>query len=969
MKHLRPLLLALALLLLPAPAALAQRPPCLPCAGVSVDSPDEVAEALAGVPALGEDARFYVRWRHELGTPWSRETAARLAARGATPWVELVFRTPSPLSGNGVSLEEELEAAARIAAAAHPVTHFQIRWSGFTADTLGEYAFLFKRASVALSGALPAARILPQGLPADPAALESFYGEETAAYLDGVALQPAPEVELAAALSALGTLDPGRPVVVDGVPFPADPFAAPAVAARHAANGVSLTLFALDEPTTATLAPLAVLANELAGDLSFDPYSSPTGADAWSFVRGADLGLRVVVAPTDGPVSLHFSDPQLRSPERVSLETAEPETLFDLSRGPDGLRVGLEDVRAGAVLRLERMTVAELEGIEEKLLVEEERQMPVEEILRRLQAFEDDQLRRVDHYEAVNTTHLRFAGGGDQTFEVTFQGPFYFRQGAGFDWAWTTLYLNGVRWRAARFPEIPLIQPEKAAALPLEITFTRDYRYRLRGTTSVEGRDAWIVDFAPRPGVDAEGKRLFRGTVWVDREHYGRLRTRAIQLGLQGEVISSEETVRFLPVDAAGQPTDYGPQAFWLPLHTAGQQLLSIANNALTVEREILLENVKINGPDFEGRREVTLASEVTMVRDTEKGLRYLVPSDEGPGRVVKEGFDRSKIFLLGGIFYDDALDYPLPLAGVDYFSLGFRESENQVNFFFGGALLTLDVANPRFLGSRFDAGFEVFGLAVPLADSVYHDGREIEAEEVETRRASAEVDLGRPIGNFFRLGLQYDATYLAFSSADDTAGDFTVPSDHLLSTVNLSGRYSRSGYKLGFTASYNHRSSWDPWGTPDQVASFDPDTQEFTTWELQAAKSWYLGGFQTLGAELNWVDGEHLDRFSKYEFGFFGSTRVHGYQSNRVRAEEAALVHLTYGFEVAELLRLEAIGDVAWATDQATGLSDELLAGVGVAGSFLGPWQTLVRLDVGVPVAGPDDGFVAYVVFLKLFR
>jgi hypothetical protein len=27
------------------------------------------------------------------------------------------------------------------------------------------------------------------------------------------------------------------------------------------------------------------------------------------------------------------------------------------------------------------------------------------------------------------------------------------------------------------------------------------------------------------------------------------------------------------------------------------------------------------------------------------------------------------------------------------------------------------------------------------------------------------------------------------------------------------------------------------------------------------------------------------------------------------------------------------------------------------------------VNLDVGVPVAGPDDGFVLYVVFLKLFK
>jgi hypothetical protein len=34
-----------------------------------------------------------------------------------------------------------------------------------------------------------------------------------------------------------------------------------------------------------------------------------------------------------------------------------------------------------------------------------------------------------------------------------------------------------------------------------------------------------------------------------------------------------------------------------------------------------------------------------------------------------------------------------------------------------------------------------------------------------------------------------------------------------------------------------------------------------------------------------------------------------------------------------------------------------------------MGPWQTVVNLDVGTPVAGPDSGFVLYVVFLKLFK
>ena len=84
------------------------------------------------------------------------------------------------------------------------------------------------------------------------------------------------------------------------------------------------------------------------------------------------------------------------------------------------------------------------------------RQMPVEEILRRLQAFEDAQSRKLDHFQATNTTHLRFQVGPPGSIDATFEGDFFFRQGKGYDWAWRSFYINGVRWRGERIPELPL---------------------------------------------------------------------------------------------------------------------------------------------------------------------------------------------------------------------------------------------------------------------------------------------------------------------------------------------------------------------------------------------------------------------------------------------------------------------------------------------------------------------------------
>jgi hypothetical protein len=440
-----------------------------------------------------------------------------------------------------------------------------------------------------------------------------------------------------------------------------------------------------------------------------------------------------------------------------------------------------------------------------------------------------------------------------------------------------------------------------------------------------------------------------------------------VQIGLEGEVLSNEETLHYSPVDASGQPAAWASESFVMPLRLVAQQIVSVVNSTLVIERETLLTAVRINGPGFEEARKGVEASEMTMVRDTDKGLRYLV-KDEAGERVVKEGFDTSKLFLVGGVFYDDALDYPLPLAGLNYFSFDFKGTGKQLNTFFAGALLTADVAEPRLFGSRFDAGADVFALAVPLTDTLFRDDEEINEEDVESRVASFGLKIGHPLGNFVKVGLEYSLLSLNYGKADDTADELTIPSDNITHSLDLTTSFARSGYRLSASGSYNRRSKWDFWGLPGNP-EWNEDKEDFLRWEMRASKTWHLPRFQKVGLEVDYAGGSDLDRFNKYQFGFFGGTRVHGYQSNRVRASEVWAAHASYGFEIGEVLRLDAVADAALATDDETGLDNELLSGVGLQGSFIGPWQTLVNLDLGVPVAGPDDGFVLYLVFLKLFR
>ena len=967
------LLLSSALAALLPTALVAQSPPCIPCAGVLVEEPTAIYEALASSPTVEGDARLYVAWPAELDGSARPEPMEEIAQRGGTPWVVLQLRTPSPVLENVEALERELEEVARLAAAAGERSHFQIDWQPASGmPDAGEHAFVLKRVAVAVTGGRSDARVLAGPYAADPAWLRALYAEDVAAYLDGLALEgsalAAGDLDrLAAATGVIRELDPGKPIVLDALPWPDDPSRTLAESARAAAAGFAVTLFDRPQPSAADLAPLKVLAEEFQGDLSYDSSSTPSGPEeAWTFVRGEDLSLRVIATTPAGleQASFFFSDPQLRSPATIDLTTGESLPSFRQERTARGLVVPVDQPGPTTLLRLERMTAAELEGIEERVEVATDRGIPVEEILRRLQAVEDAQARRIDHYQATSTMHLRF-GTGVNSFEATFVGPFFFRQGEGFDWAWRDFYVQGVKWRGKKLPELPLVQPEKAAALPLEILFTKEYAYRLRGTATVEGRDTWVVDFEPVAGQDAKG--LYQGTVWIDRDIYARVKTRALQLGLEGDVISNEETTYFQPLDAQGQPAPWSTESYFLPTRVVGQQLLSVLNATTQIEKETLLEAVIFNQDGFEEARKAVLDSEVTMVRDTDKGLRYLVKEDDGT-RVVQEEFDVSRTFLLGGLFYDESLDFPLPLAGINFLSFDFKGTGKQVNLFFAGALVVGNIAEPRLFGSRWDAGANIFSLFVKGSDQQFRGGIEQPNEEIENRPFSFSTFLGRPLGAFGKLDFTYRLDWDVYGRTDDTDPDFVLPEDTITHAVGAEVSYKRAGYSLQAEGFYHTRQDWAFWGLPGNT-EFDQGQEDFITWGVSAGKTWWLPRFQKFGLELEILGGEDLDRFSKYDFSFFGDASVAGYASGVVRAEEASALHLTYGLNLGELLRVEVRGDAAWASDEASGLEDELLAGVSLNGTVIGPWQTIVNFDLGIPVEGPADGLVAYLVFLKLWK
>jgi hypothetical protein len=827
-----------------------------------------------------------------------------------------------------------------------------------------DHAFLIKRAAVAVTGASLDATFIAGPLKADPESLRALYREEVAAYVDLIAL--APGDDLMNTLATLGELDPGKPMVLDALPMSGRPEKTVARVAESAAAGFAVTFFEAGPVTAADLAPLKRMARELRGDLVFDPYSSPSGADsAWAFVR-EDLGLRVVVEPRPDTNDLEvvFADAQLRTPTTVDLATGEERHLYDTSRGVDGLTIRLHDPDDVVMLRLERPSAEELEAFGQQIDVGAGREIPVEEILRRLQAFEDALGRRLDHFQASRSLHLRFQAA-QGAFEASYAGEFFYRRDHGFDWVWRDFYVGGVKWKSKKIPSVPLIQPEKVASMPAEIRFTKDYGYQLRGTATMDGRDCWVIDF--RPLEPAPGRSLYRGTVWVDREIHARVRTRATQVGLEGSVLAAEETRYYASLDRSGLQSEWTAESFVLPVRISGQQTFSILSATLPVEVETEITDIRINGEDFDRDRDAALASDATMLRDTDDGLRYLKKGETGE-RIVETDFDSDRLFLVGGVFWDESVDYPLPLAGVNYLELDFKDTGAQIDVFFAGAFLAAGIADPQLFGSRWNGGVNVNGLFFKARDELFREGVVVPEEDVKRRTASADVFVGRPLARFLNFELTYGLRTEDFSRADDTAEDFIIPRDTLTSTFRGVVQYNRAGYRLRISGGINHRSDWEFWGLPGND-EYQPDQKDYSRWQARFGKTWWLPKFRRVRVFFEHLDGSNLDRFSGYDFGMFGDASVSGYQSGLVRAEKANGAHLQGGINYFEKIRFDLKADAVWASNAMTGLDNELLAGIGLEGTMTLPWQLIMNFEAGYAIAGPGKGNIALrVFFLKLF-
>jgi hypothetical protein len=942
-----------------------------------------VPDWTGGRAASAESARNLAAHAHGAGWRWGLKLDLPDAAVPADPRAAEAATVEDlwPLLGEILRESKMADLVVIAFADSSPPGFFEIGRPREGSFDPKQRAYLLRKAASGVRAAAPHAQIafaagsLARGelVPRDVRLLLS---EENTAYVDFIAVTPLARPRPGEIRVALDEVAFGKPGIADlefgSLRTPGELLAA---AARLAPENVPFLVASPAWPATEDAA-LERFGRVVAGDFGPDSRAASVAApdagprDAFRLVSGTDLGGVVLLPGTRegapapaGPVVLTLDPTPYASAEVLELATGATKTLqIPASAVPARLSLSLS--KGPLAVRLSARTKAPAEAPRAAIGVAAARGITAEEILAKHQAWRAARDARWKTLLATNSLSMRFRFANlNNTLDLALAGPFFYEKGGGFDWVWHDAYFNGVRWRGTKLPELPLLQPEKVADMPLALTLDDAYAYTLAGEDAVNGISCWVLDFTPR--VSTTDKPVYAGRVWIAREGFAAVRVRTRQLNLTAEIQAVDETAEFTDVPAP----DGGPP-LRLPTRTTGQWILKTFSRTTVIERESVLTDIRLDDPSFPARRAEAYASKDTMVRDTEKGVRYLERTPEG-GRRVTQDAKHGKLFGLAGLFYDGSYDYPLPLLGVYWVDLDASRRHDQVQVLFGGVLLAASWNQPRLFGSPVDVGVDVFGIALRGTDAFFVRGDEDKTQRVKSRSFAAAFKAGVPVARHLKLTATVAESHRDYAADDaETSPAFAIPSNHWLTRLEGQLAWDWRGWALSGRWAWNKRSRWDPWGfagNPD----YDPSKDAYTTWGLELQKDFHLPRFQRVRASVGYLGSDNTDRFSKATFGFFGGTSLRGFRSGALRAEEAVTSKVAYGYVIGSAFRLEAIYEDARVKDADAGLRWAYFSGAGISGEFAGPWATLVRLDVGTPVSGRNrgqNGVVLSLTVLKIF-
>ncbi|HET9482048.1 MAG TPA: hypothetical protein VFP98_09860, partial [Candidatus Polarisedimenticolia bacterium] len=607
-----------------------------------------------------------------------------------------------------------------------------------------------------------------------------------------------------------------------------------------------------------------------------------------------------------------------------------------------------------------RRFTSPLFGEEESLEVTGVRLPSVDEILARHQAFQAAQDALLVNLRAEARVDYHFKIGSGSTVDVTLLNNFYLDPNVGAEFEQKEFRVGGVKWRSDRIPEFPLPQPEKVMTLPLDIALDKRYGYRLAGEETIDGYACWVIEFDPVV-PDAS---LYRGRVWIDSKTFAKVQIASVQTGLEPPILSNDETDSYRPIR--------GPDGieYWVLSRIDGQQIFSTSGRNLILVREVAFTDHVINDAGFVELRRQAYASERSILRDTPSGQKYLERTPEGD-RVVKENVDRDNLFGLGGVYYNRSLDFPVPLAGINYFNRDLGGRGIQTNVFFAGVLLFANLSDPDLFGVGLEGSVDLSARGFSATDRPVRLGEERDEESIDRISQRLGLGLGIPFADYWKVKLTGGLEFDGFSRDEETdpraidpAFVAVIPQDTWILTYGMEGEFNRDAWSVAASVEVSDRRDWDCWGFFDPSlascsAEFRPESQDYMRYQGTVARDFFLPFHQKIHASVTGYGGGDLDRFSKYQFDFF-SNRLRGLSGAGLRFTNGARAQIQYAFNLGEIIRFEATVDHARVRDRSPADPGEDdfrgFTGFGISGqTIVGP-DLIVSLDYGIAVSSDSE-------------
>ena len=123
---------------------------------------------------------------------------------------------------------------------------------------------------------------------------------------------------------------------------------------------------------------------------------------------------------------------------------------------------------------------------------------------------------------------------------------------------------------------------------------------------------------------------------------------------------------------------------------------------------------------------------------------------------------------------------------------------------------------------------------------------------------------------------------------------------------------------------------------------------RSYAKYSASLSRDFFFNVFHKIHLNGDWFGGSDLDRFSKYQFGLFDDTRIHGVPASGVRFGDLGMVRGSYSLNIFEQYRLDLFLERAWGRDRSIDSSWQPITGLGVAVNFRAPKSTMLRIDFG---------------------